>query len=112
MTRIAILGAGSFGTAMAVLYADAGHDVQLWARRPELVAELEAARASPLYLPGVPFPPNLRLTSDLAALVDAEILILAAPSHGYREVLHRFLPLSREGQPLVVVSSTKGIETD
>jgi|CXWL01.1.fsa_nt_gi glycerol-3-phosphate dehydrogenase (NAD(P)+) len=112
MTEIAILGAGSFGTAMAVLYAGAGNDVRLWARRPDFVDELARRRENQLYLQGVPFPDNLRVTSRLDELVGCEIVVLAAPSHGYREVLRAFLPLTREsGKPLVVVSSTKGIET-
>lgn len=112
MSRIAVLGAGSFGTAMAVCFATAGHRVGLWARRAEFAAELAASRRCEPYLPGVELPPNLEPTADLAVLAEAEIFVLAPPSHGFRDVLRALLPLLPASRPAVIVSATKGIETE
>ncbi|KAB2968437.1 MAG: NAD(P)-dependent glycerol-3-phosphate dehydrogenase, partial [Thermoanaerobaculia bacterium] len=100
-----------FGTALAIHAARAGHRVRLWARRAELAAGMAEARENRLYLPGVPFPVGLEVTDRLAALADAEPLVVAVPSHGFRSVFAEFLA-ARGGAPLVVVSATKGIETE
>lgn len=112
MPRIGILGAGSFGTAVAVHAARAGHETVLWVRREEAAAELQAARENRRYLPGVLFPEGLAVTHDLAALADADPLVVAAPSHGYRAVLQEFLAVRSSRAPLTVVSATKGIEAE
>jgi glycerol-3-phosphate dehydrogenase (NAD(P)+) len=112
MSRIAVLGAGSFGTAMAVCFAKAGHEVGLWARRSEFAAELRATRRCDAYLPGVELPERVLVTSELDALVEAEVFVLAPPSHGFREVLRALLPGLPSGRPAVLVSATKGIETE
>ncbi len=112
--RIGVLGAGSFGTALAVLFAGpGGHRVRLWARSPELVAKMAAERANEGYLPGVALPPGVLPTSDVAALADSEFLVVAAPSHGFREVLRQFLRVAEnDGAPLQLISATKGIEPE
>jgi glycerol-3-phosphate dehydrogenase (NAD(P)+) len=111
--QIGVLGAGSFGTALAVhLAGEGGHPVRLWARDEELVRRLEERRESETYLPGVRFPEALRPTADLADLVDSEILLVAAPSHGFRDVLSRFLRLLPPDRPAAVISATKGIEPE
>ncbi|MEO8277679.1 MAG: NAD(P)H-dependent glycerol-3-phosphate dehydrogenase [Thermoanaerobaculia bacterium] len=115
MAKIGVLGAGSFGTAVAVHAARAGHATTLWVRREEAAKELEAVRENRRYLQGVGFPPGLVVTHDLAALVDSDPLVVAAPSHGYREVLRELLAVrgSRGSHaPLTVVSATKGIEAE
>ena len=112
MRRIGVLGAGSFGTAVAVHAARAGHPTTLWVRREEAAAELQMARENHRYLPGVIFPEGLAITHDLAALADADPLVVAAPSHGYREVLREFLAARGARTALTVVSATKGIEAD
>jgi len=108
---VGILGAGSFGTALAIHTARSGHRVRLWARRPELAAGMAAARENRLYLPGAAFPDGLEVTADLAALAGTEPLVVAVPSHGYRAVFAEFLAL-RGAEPLLVVSATKGIEAE
>lgn len=111
--RIGVLGAGSFGTALAVHLAGAGgHPVRLWARDPELARRMAEERANPEYLPGVELPAGIQPTSDMAGLADSEILLVAAPSHGFREVLRRFLRQHSGGGPLPLVSATKGIEPE
>ncbi len=110
--RIGILGAGSFGTALAVHFAGAGgHPVRLWARDAELVEQIRRENSNRRYLPGVDLPPSLEPTSDVAALADCEFVVVAAPSHGFRAVLRQFLAVYPEG-PLQLISATKGIEPE
>jgi glycerol-3-phosphate dehydrogenase (NAD(P)+) len=111
--RIGVVGAGSFGTALAVHLASVGgHRVRLWARSPELARRMAAERANPAYLPGVEIPPGVVPTADAGDLSDGEILLVAVPSHGFREVLRHFLRRHSGGGPLPLVSATKGIETE
>ncbi|MEM7049919.1 MAG: NAD(P)H-dependent glycerol-3-phosphate dehydrogenase [Acidobacteriota bacterium] len=112
MKSIAILGAGSFGTALAVHAATVADDVRLWARRPPLADALATARENATYLPGVELSPTIRVTADLDDLVDCDIALMAVPSHGYREALRALLDRRRDPEPLAVVSATKGIEVE
>ncbi|HXU45081.1 MAG TPA: NAD(P)H-dependent glycerol-3-phosphate dehydrogenase [Thermoanaerobaculia bacterium] len=113
MSRLTILGAGSWGTALAVHFARAGrHEVILWARHEALARRMAKERANPDYLPDVELPPGLHPTSDLAAGLGSELTLVVVPSHGFRDVLARFLALEPGGPPAVVVSATKGIEPD
>lgn len=112
MARIGILGAGSFGTAVAIHAARAGHQATLWVRREAAAVEIDAARENRRYLPGVSLPEGLAITHDLAALADSEPLVVAAPSHGYRAVLREFLGARGSHAALTVVSATKGIEAE
>jgi glycerol-3-phosphate dehydrogenase (NAD(P)+) len=112
MKRAAVIGAGSFGTALAVHAARAGFDVALWARRPEAAAELAAERCNRRYLGEVELPAGVHPTADLAAVAGSDVVVMAAPSHGYREVLRALLGHWPRDRELLLVSSTKGIETE
>jgi glycerol-3-phosphate dehydrogenase (NAD(P)+) len=115
MRRVGILGAGSWGTALAVHLAGAGgHEVCLWARSDQLARQMAARRANPDYLPGVEIPARVALTSTMADLAGSDVVLLVVPSHGFREVLRQFLVTAwpRSSRPLALVSATKGIETE
>lgn len=109
MTRVAVLGAGSWGTAFGMLLCDAGAETVLWGRGPELVRTIAARRENPDYLPGVALPEALRVTSDPAgALAGADFVFIAVPSQTLRQGLTRWAPLIPPGA--VLVSLMKGIE--
>jgi glycerol-3-phosphate dehydrogenase (NAD(P)+) len=106
---VSILGAGSWGTALAVHLGRIGHDVRLWARDPALVAEMSSRRANAVYLPDVHVPDTVTVTHALGdALRDAELVVSAIPSHGCRSVLRTATPFL--AARAVIVSATKGIE--
>jgi len=108
---IAVLGAGGWGTALAVHLVRTGHDACLWGRDASLIAELRGRRANAVYLPDITFPPRLKVTSDLEeALGGAGVIVSAVPSHGMRDVLRRAAPLVRPDA--IVVSAAKGLERD
>lgn len=88
MSNVAVMGAGSWGSAFAMLTADAGQPATLWARRTELAAEIARTRANHRYLPGVDLPEGVVVTDDPdQALADAAIVVLAIPSVGIEEQL-------------------------
>ncbi len=103
------MGTGSWGTAFGMVLADAGCDVTLWARRPELAEAVNSTRTNPDYLPGVELPENLRATADAAeALRDADFTVLAIPSQTLRANLAEWTPLL--APDTVLVSLMKGVE--
>jgi glycerol-3-phosphate dehydrogenase (NAD(P)+) len=104
-----VLGAGSWGTALAVHLASVGHGVTLWGRDAGLIAEMRVRRENATYLPGIPFPTTLNPTASLEdALTLARHVIVAVPSHGLRAVIRAAAPSIPQGT--VLVSATKGIE--
>lgn len=111
MSAMAVLGAGSWGTALAVHLAREGRTVRLWARDPSLVAEMAATRVNQRYLPDVTLPATVRSTASLpSALEGAAFVIVAVPSHGVRAVVRAAAPHVPSGA--IVVSATKGLEVD
>jgi glycerol-3-phosphate dehydrogenase (NAD(P)+) len=109
VTRAAVLGAGSWGTAFAQVLVDAGTDTVLWARRPEIAAAVNSIHRNPDYLPDVELSPALRATGDPAAALDqAELVVVAVPSQTARHNLGEIAHLINPGA--VVVSLMKGIE--
>jgi glycerol-3-phosphate dehydrogenase (NAD(P)+) len=108
---IAVIGAGSWGTALAVHLARTGHATALWGRDSSALAEMAAARRNLRYLPDAPFPDGLVVESGLARAVGgAEDLLIAVPSHGFRGVLADLKPMLRPG--MRVAWATKGFEVD
>ena len=108
MQRIGIVGAGAWGTALACVARRAGRDVTIWAREPEVAAEINAAHENPIYLPGVTLDPGVRATDRLGEVAAADALFLATPAQHLRAVageLARHLPPDR---PVVICA--KGIE--
>jgi glycerol-3-phosphate dehydrogenase (NAD(P)+) len=109
MRTVAVLGAGSWGTALAVHLGRIGHDVRLWARDRALVDEMAVRRANAVYLPGVHFPDSVSVTHALAdALRNADLVVSAIPSHGCRAVIHS--AAASLAAHAVIVSATKGLE--
>jgi glycerol-3-phosphate dehydrogenase (NAD(P)+) len=109
--KAAVLGAGSWGTALAIHLAGVGHDVAIWGRDAGLITEMAARRANPTYLPDSTFPPSLRPVAALTDALDgAGHVIVAVPSHGLRGVVRAAAPaLSADS---VLVSATKGLEAE
>ncbi|MFW6694234.1 NAD(P)H-dependent glycerol-3-phosphate dehydrogenase [Streptomyces sp. MAR4 CNX-425] len=109
MTRCAVFGTGSWGTAFSLVLADAGCRVTMWGRRAALVDALNATRENPDYLPGVRLPDAVTATADAAeAARDAEFTVLAVPAQTLRGNLERWAPLLADGT--VLVSLMKGVE--
>lgn len=107
--RMAVLGAGSFGTALAIHLARRGHSTLLWGRDAFRMAEMEATRENVGYLPGTPFPAKLRALADLAeAVTGADDILLATPSAALGATVEAIAPFLRPGQGLV--SACKGLE--
>ncbi len=111
MESIAILGAGSWGTALAIHLARVGHDVRLWARDPSLVAQMNAQRTNARYLPELTLSERVTPCAGHAdAVRNASVVVFAVPSHGLRAVARAVLP--EVAPDAVLVSATKGIESD
>jgi glycerol-3-phosphate dehydrogenase (NAD(P)+) len=109
--RVAVIGAGGWGTALGVLAARAGHEVRLWSRNASVVEGVNRERVNAVYLPGCEAPAGVVAGTDLgAAARGAEALILAAPSHALREILTRLR--GDVGDEAVLVSAAKGIEVE
>lgn len=107
--RLAVLGAGSFGTALAIHLARRGHATLLWGRSHGSMAVMESARENADYLPGLPFPAKLRALSDLHYTVtESEDLLIATPSSALASTVRAVAPLLRPGQG--IVCACKGLE--
>jgi len=109
---VGVLGAGSFGSALAVHAARCGRPVVVWARRADLVERMRRERHNPDYLPEIVLPPNLRPTAELAELAACEVVIVAVPSHGFRDSVRDLLRVHPASRPAILVSATKGIEVE
>lgn len=108
---IAVIGAGSYGTALAICLARNGHQTLLWGRDANHVAEMASSRANEKYLPGSKFPDSLAVSADLAMVANAsKNVLLVVPSHAFGEVLGQIKPHMRQDARLVW--ATKGLEHD
>ena len=109
--KIGVIGAGSWGTALAKLLAENGHDILMWAHDKPLPDQINLGHENSIYLPGFILPDNLRATHDLEeAVVGKDLLLSVVPSHVLRTVLEQVAPMIEPGTPFV--SATKGIEND
>jgi glycerol-3-phosphate dehydrogenase (NAD(P)+) len=111
MERISIIGAGSWGTALAVSLARQGRELCLWAYEPEVVESIRRRRENEIFLPGVILPAGVSATNDLGeALADARIVLTVMPSHFCRGLFEHMLPYLKP--EMIFVSATKGIDTE
>ncbi len=109
--KITVLGAGSWGTTLAVLLAGKGASVRLWAHRPEFARELDSSRENFRYLPGVTLPDTILIEDDIVGAVEgASIIVTAVPSQALRETLALFRDVSLTDT--IIVNVAKGIELD
>jgi glycerol-3-phosphate dehydrogenase (NAD(P)+) len=107
--RVAVLGAGSWGTALAALIARHGHRTIRWGRDGDVVAAIDARHENPHYLPGIVLPAELRATTDLAtAMSGAGLVLVVVPSHAFTATLHALAPLRPADAG--VAWATKGFE--
>jgi glycerol-3-phosphate dehydrogenase (NAD(P)+) len=106
---VGVVGAGSWGTTLAVLLAGNGHEVRLWARRPEHADEMQRTRKNPRYVPGIAIPDGVNVTSSLPEAVSgAAMCVMAVPTHTMREVAGA--ARSAMERDVLVVNTSKGLE--
>ena len=109
--RISVIGAGAWGTALALLLADKGHEVTLWMYERDLAEETAYTRENRVYLPGFALPANISVTPSLEEAVRNRPYILSVvPSHTVRQVSAQFAPCLADNA--VIVSASKGIEIE
>lgn len=109
--KIGILGAGSWGTALAIMAARNGCETLLWGRNAEKVRTLAEQRENRQYLPGITFPENLTLTSSIRdACKFSDVLLLSVPSHAFREILSTIRPFWSE--QMKIAWATKGLDPE
>lgn len=104
----AVIGAGSWGTALAIHAANCGHRVRLWVHSEDTRKILEQKRVNEIYLPGFPLPPTIEVTSDRECMRGADYSIFAVPSLYFRDTFERFLYSMPDG--IVLISAIKGME--
>jgi glycerol-3-phosphate dehydrogenase (NAD(P)+) len=108
---IAVIGAGSWGTALAIHLARTGHETVLWGRDPAALADMAATRSNRRYLPDAVFPDGLAVEPDLSRAVDRALdLLIAVPSHGFSSILADLRPMLRDG--IRIAWATKGFEVE
>lgn len=111
MTRVAVIGAGAWGTALACVARRAGNETILWARKPEVAAAIDAGRGNPRYLEGIPLEDGIAGTTDLADAVGAaETVLLVVPAQFVRETAMAMAPALRPQTPVAICA--KGVERD
>lgn len=106
--NIAIIGAGGWGTALALIAAERGHTVTLWTRSAERAIDLDTHRENTAYLPGIPIAPDINITSNDSDLKDNELYLFAVPSQSLREISLRLKQYIHPHS--IIVSASKGIE--
>ena len=105
--RIAVIGAGSWGTSVALLLSDIGHDVRLWVFKEQGSDDIIEKKENVVYLPGFPFPKNLIASHDMSFCMDgAEIIVTVVPTQVYRFVLPTLLPNVKPNMIFLSASKT------
>ena len=110
VTQVAVIGSGSWGTTLAKIAAENGHDVRLWCRSEATAKEINESRSNERYLPSIKLPPKLTASTSLAEMAQRSVIVFVVPSHGFREVA-RDMGAHLNGEH-VIVHATKGIEQD
>jgi len=111
LRKIAVIGAGSWGTANAISLSKKGIEVNLWVRNFDLLGKIKDTRENSNYLPGVTLPSNIEISNDMEyCCKDADIVVLGTPSHAVRETVKRIKEFVEQDQ--VIVNLAKGIEND
>jgi glycerol-3-phosphate dehydrogenase (NAD(P)+) len=110
MSSLAIIGAGSWGTALSLAFSNRGHKVKLWAYERKVVDDILSHRENRLYLPGIILPANIVPTNSLSsAILEAQIVLSVMPSHVCRSLYEQMLPSLLPD--MILVSATKGLES-
>jgi glycerol-3-phosphate dehydrogenase (NAD(P)+) len=110
LTHLAIIGGGSWGTALACVLASRFDRVTLWVHEPDLAERIEQTRVNDIFLPGIPIPPNVRAVHSLeTALAGVDVVLSVMPSHAVRDIYTRMLPWLTPS--MRIVSATKGLES-
>jgi glycerol-3-phosphate dehydrogenase (NAD(P)+) len=109
LERIAIIGAGGWGTALSLIWANRGHSVLLWGNNESRIKEIQTTRENRIHLPGVTLPKSIGLTSELKDCTDAGLIVFVTPSTALREVAGRLRPFFSDNNA-VFLSCVKGIE--
>jgi glycerol-3-phosphate dehydrogenase (NAD(P)+) len=107
--QIAVIGAGGWGTALSVIWAKQARTVLLWGNSTVRVEQMDRVRENAVYLPGIPLPRDIRLTSELRDCADADLVVFATPSTAVREVAQRFRA-HLKNERAVLLSCIKGLE--
>jgi glycerol-3-phosphate dehydrogenase (NAD(P)+) len=111
MKKVAILGSGSWGTALAMVLADNGHDVKLWGRREEQMTEINRHHKNEKYLPDIVIPESIRGTTSIEEVsADADVVLVVVPTKAMRGVLSQLNDALV--RPAAIVHASKGIESD
>ena len=110
MENISIIGAGGWGTALAVMIAKNGHAVRLWARRKELAESLDRERINQFYLPGIEIPKSVLVTDQLAEAAKSDVILFVTPSTALREVTASLAAMAALRPNTILISAVKGIE--
>ena len=111
MKKVSVIGAGSWGSALAVLLANNGHEVTLWSHDSREIEMLQKEREQKDKLPGVKLPENIKVSADLEeTLAGRDVIVMAVPSPVVRSMANRMAPYIKEGQ--VIVNVAKGIEDE
>ena len=111
MSRVSVLGSGAWGTTLAQVLCDAGHEVLVWGRNEAVVAEISDLNTNTKFLPGITLPTNLKATTDIKAAFEfCESIVLAIPAQTLRANLKTWAPIFPKNLP--IISTLKGIESD